>query len=400
MAININAKTTGVGGLETSADNSGNINIQSGGTTVMSVTSSGVAVTGSFSQNGAVYSTQPSFRNLIINGDMRIDQRNAGASVTYNGVEAVYNIDRFQAGAIGGGSFTVEQSTTAPSGFDYSQKYTVGTADTSLAASDRYSMYHYIEGNNVAHLDFGLSTAKTVTVSFWVRSSITGTFGVYLSNAAFNRSIPSTFTINAANTWEQKTVTFTGDTTGTWLKTNQTGLVLGVSFAMGSTYQGTADTWAATAYFTTSSQTNWMATSGATFYITGVQLEVGSTATDFENLPYDVQLARCQRYYSELKASNAYTGFGAGVCRSATTVSYMVDYPKTMRTAPTIAISGTIVMVAGSASGNISGIGATYPGFNSALLQSTGLSGSADGRGLCVHAQNDTSAKFTFSAEL
>jgi len=134
--------------------------------------------------------------------------------------------------------------------------------------------------------------------------------------------------------------------------------------------------------------------------ITGVQLEVGEGASDFEHLPYDVQLQRCQRYYSELKASNAYTGFGAGVCRSATTVSYMVDYPKTMRAAPTIAISGTIVMVAGSANGNISGIGATYPGLNSALLQSTGLSGSADGRGLCVHAQNDTSAKFTFSAEL
>jgi hypothetical protein len=280
-------------------------------------------------------SNNVTFRNKIINGAMVLDQRNAGAAVTYNGVEAVYNLDRFQAGAIGGGSFTVQQSTTAPTGFYYSQKYTVGTADTSLAATDRYSMYQYIEGYNVADLDFGLATAQTVTVSFWVQSSITGTFGVYLSNAAFSRSIPSTFTINAANTWEQKTVTFTGDTTGTWLKTNLTGLVLGVSFAMGSTYQGTANTWAATAYFTTSSQTNWMATSGNTFYLTGVQLEAGTTASPFEYRQYGTEFSLCQRYFQKCDSFS-------GAANTTTNYIGLFTLQQTMRTTPSIGQTGVV----------------------------------------------------------
>lgn len=289
-------------------------------------------------------SNNVTFRNRIINGGMVLDQRSAGAAVTYNGVEAVYNLDRFQAGAIGGGSFTVQQSTVAPTGFYYSQKYTVGTADTSLAATDRYSMYQYIEGYNVADLDFGLSTAKTITVSFWVQSSITGTFGVWLANAAYSRSITSTITVNSANTWEQKTVTFVGDTTGTWLKTNLTGLVVGVTFAMGSTYQGTANTWAGTAYFTTSSQTNWMATSGNTFYLTGVQLEAGTTASPFEYRQYTTELQLCQRYYYlYVTGANSTNGVNACICTGAGILgNYMqgsIVFPTTMRTVPTLVSS-------------------------------------------------------------
>jgi hypothetical protein len=191
------------------------------------------------------------------------------------------------------------ESSSAPTGFTDSLKITVGTADTSLASTDRYSIYQYIEGNNVADLDFGMATAKTVTVSFWTKSSVVGTYGVYLMNGSYNRGIPSTFTINVANTWEYKTITFAGDITGTWFKDNRFGLALGVSFAMGTTYQGTANTWTASAVFTTSSQTNFMATSGNTFYITGVQLEKGTTASSFEFRSYGKELMLCQRYYEK-----------------------------------------------------------------------------------------------------
>ena len=342
-------------------------------------------------------SNNVTMRNRIINGAMVIDQRNAGAAVTYNGVEAVYNLDRFQAGAIGGGSFTVQQSTTAPAGFYYSQKYTVGTADTSLAASDRYSMYQYIEGYNVADLDFGLSTAKTITVSFWVQSSITGTFGVWLANAAYSRSITSTITINSANTWEQKTVTFVGDTTGTWLKTNLTGLVLGVTFATGSTYQGTANTWAATAYFTTSSQTNWMATSGNTFYLTGVQLEAGTTASPFEYRQYGTELFLCQRYYVEIPNIS---GTSTGVGRINGTVNGTagnpivgnIYLPVPMRAAPGVTAygggksgSGSYISYSGGSGGqtgyttNVSGLTVPFISANTFALNLASIGSSQSG---------------------
>jgi hypothetical protein len=275
----------------------------------MSVSYGGSSIT--FEDGSIVSSGSAGFKNKIINGAMMIDQRNVGAALTYSASEAVYNVDRWQAGAIGGGTFTTRQmdsantsasnyeASSAPTGFTNSLKITVGTADTSLASTDRYSIYHYIEGYNVQDLDFGIATAKTVTVSFWTKSSVVGTYGVYLANAAFSRSNPSTFTINVANTWEYKTITFAGDITGTWLKGNTTGLVLGVSFAMGTTYQGTANTWAATAYFTTSGQTNFMATSGNTFYITGVQLEKGTTASSFEFRSYGKELMLCQRYFQK-----------------------------------------------------------------------------------------------------
>ena len=293
------------------------------------------------------------FTNRIINGAMVIDQRNVGASKTYSAAEGVYNVDRWQAGAIGGGTFTTQQmnsantsasnyeASSAPTGFTNSLKITVGTADTSLASSDRYSIYQYIEGNNVQDLDFGIATAKTVTVSFWTKSSVVGTFGVYLSNAAFSRSIPSTFTINAINTWEYKTITFVGDVTGTWLKGDTTGLVLGFSFAMGTTYQGTKDTWAATAYFTTSSQTNFMATSSNTFYITGVQLEKGATATSFGYRSYTTELQLCQRYCYVFRSDAVATFSNIGFASVFDNINAHVGVtlPVPMRIVPTITYS-------------------------------------------------------------
>jgi hypothetical protein len=312
----------------------------------MSVSYGGDSIT--FGDGTIVSSGSQGFKNKIINGHMMIDQRNAGAALTYSASEAVYNVDRWQAGAIGGGTFTTRQmdsantsasnyeSSSAPTGFTNSLKITVGTADTSLASADRYSIYQYIEGNNVADLDFGIATAKTVTVSFWTKSSVVGTYGVYLANAAYSRSNPSTFTINVANTWEYKTITFAGDITGTWLKGNTTGLVLGVSFAMGTTYQGTKDTWTASAVFTTSSQTNFMATSGNTFYITGVQLEKGTTASTFEFRSIQKELILCQRYYYKQSGASQYIRIGTGFvgAGSTTTLYAMVNFPVTMRIKP------------------------------------------------------------------
>jgi len=297
MAININAKTSGVGGLETTADNSGNINIQSGGSTVMSVTSSGVAVTGSFSQNGAVYSTQPSFRNLIINGDMRIDQRNAGASITPL-VNPTYTIDRWFAAPAIASKFSVQQSTTAPTGFSNSLLMT-SLAATTVGASDYYEMYQAIEGYNMAHLNWGTANAKTVTLSFWVRSSLTGTFGGTVLSASAGETYPFTYTISSADTWEQKSITILGPTSGTFGTTNTVGCYVGFNLGAGTSVSGTAGSWQNSFFRAPSGTVQVVATSGATFYITGVQLEVGSTATDFENLPYDVELARCQRYYAK-----------------------------------------------------------------------------------------------------
>ena len=334
MAININAKTSGVGGLETTADNSGNINIQSGGSTVMSVTSSGVAVTGSFSQNGAVYSTQPSFRNLIINGDMRIDQRNAGTSYTSSNAN-VYTLDRWLTFETGGVSsrFTIQQnagSVTPPTGFTNYMGITSSVA-SAVTTGMIQSIAQKIEGFNASDLAWGTANAKTVTISFWVRSSLTGTFGGVLSNGAVNYSYPFNYTISVANTWEQKTITVAGPTAGTWVTNNGAGPVLQFVIGTGSTYQGSAGSWSANGYYGVTGTVDVTGTNGATLYITGVQLETGTTATDFENLQYGTQLALCQRYYYKRILGL----FGVGWCVNTTTTSISITFPTSMRTAPT-----------------------------------------------------------------
>lgn len=242
-------------------------------------------------------SVNPTMRNRIINGAMVIDQRNAGASVTIT-ANPQYTLDRWFAGVTNASKISVQQSSTAPSGFTKSMLVT-SLAATTPAAGDVYYMQQSIEGFNVADLDFGLSTAKTITISFWVRSSLTGTFGAVLLNAGSNRSYPFNYTISSANTWTQITQTITGDTTGTWATDNTTGFQLRFGLGAGSTYQGVAGSWGTTNAVTTTTATNVVGTNGATFYITGVQLEVGSVATPFEQRLYGTELALCQRYYEK-----------------------------------------------------------------------------------------------------
>ena len=282
------------------------------------------------------------FKNRIINGDMRIDQRNAGASVTIT-TDEQFITDRWHFAPSANSKLTAQQSTTAPTGFNNSLLLT-SSAATSVAAGDYYFLQHKIEGFNFADCGWGSASAQTITLSFWCRSSITGTYGGALVNSAQNRSYPFTYTISTANTFEYKTVTIAGDTSGTWIgATNGTGVRLRLGFGIGSTYSGTSGAWAASNYMSVTSATNWISTSGATFYITGVQLEKGSQATPFDTRDYGRELIMCQRYYQksydiETAAGTATrTGFINWNWGSMT--SYATAYivlPVRMRASPTV----------------------------------------------------------------
>ena len=238
-------------------------------------------------------------KNRIINGAMMIDQRNAGASVT-NSSSSSYTLDRWNLFASQASKFTIQQnagSVTPPAGFKNYLGITSSSA-YSVGASELFIVGQAIEGFNTADFGFGAAGASTITFSFWVRSSLTGSFGGSLLNSAQNRSYPFTYTISAANTWEQKVITVAGDTTGTWIgATNGVGLFVYLNLGTGTTYSGTAGAWAGATYFSATGATSVVGTSGATFYITGVQLEKGSTATSFDYRPYGTELALCQRYY-------------------------------------------------------------------------------------------------------
>ncbi len=279
----------------------------------------------------------PGWRNRIINGDMRIDQRNAGASVTPT-ADVTYTLDRWMARLTASSKYSVQRnagSVTPPTGF---QNYlgVTSLAATSLAAGDFYAIQQTIEGFNAADFGWGAVGAQTVTLSFWVRSSLTGTFGGCIGNASFVRSYPFSYTISAANTWEYKTVTVPGDTTGTWLKSNDSGVLLYFGIGVGSTYSGTAGAWSGSGLISVTGATSVVGTNGATFYITGVQLERGSTATSFEQVEYGEMLRRCQRYY---QTGNAVCYVGAKT--SANSALIGAYFPVSMRAAPTGAISST-----------------------------------------------------------
>ena len=233
-------------------------------------------------------------RNLIINGAMVHDQRNSGSSVTPT--NAQYLVDRFKVGATQSSKFTAQQSTTAPTGFKNSLLLTSSSA-FSLGASDEFEIIQFIEGNNVAHLGFGTSNAQTLTLSFYARSSLTGTFGGAIYNGAANRSYPFTYTISTADTFELQTVTFAGDTSGTWATDNTAGINVLFSLGAGSSKLGTPGAWTGSFKPGATGQTNLVATNGATLYLSGVQLEAGNTATPFEHRSFGDELRRCQRYY-------------------------------------------------------------------------------------------------------
>lgn len=237
-----------------------------------------------------------SFKNRIINGAMMLNQRAGGTVTILNSV--TYSVDRWFGYSSTTSKFSLQQSSVAPAGFTNSLLATSLSA-YSITSSDEMNISQRIEGFNVADLGWGTANAQTVTLSFWVRSSLTGTFGGSFYNSGNSRSYPFSYTISAANTWEQKTVTVAGDTTGTWVTAD--GLGLGVTFCLGAgaTRSSTAGSWASGNFASATGATSVVGTNGATFYITGVQLEKGSTATSFDYRPYGAELALCQRYYEK-----------------------------------------------------------------------------------------------------
>ena len=277
------------------------------------------------------------FRNRIINGDMRIDQRNAGAAVTVN---AAYPVDRFLVGNNTDGVFSAQQDSSAPVGFTTSVKFTTTTADGTLTTTQALQFQQRIEGTNVADLGWGTANAKTVTLSFWVRSSLTGTFGGSLRNSDVNRSYPFTYTISVADTWEYKTVTIPGDTSGTWLTTTGNGLSVTWGLGAGPDRSGTAGAWNSNNNGSATGAVSVIGTLNATWYITGVQLEVGSVATEFERRPYGTELQLCQRYYQNGLRPMGYA-------YSTTAIQMGIQYVVPMRAAPTYGLTGALSITDG-----------------------------------------------------
>ena len=321
------------------------------------------------------------FVNRIINGDMRIDQRNAGAAVTTNDALPV---DRFRlAFGNSSGAFSGQQTTTAPAGFVNSLKYTTTTADASLGATEYATLYQIIEGLNVADLAWGTASAATVTLSFWCRSSQTGTFGGSLRNSSGARSYPFSYSISVANTWEQKSVTIAGDTSGTWLTTNGIGVYINWSMGAGSTLSGTAGAWAAANYIGVTGAVNLIATLNADFYITGVQLEAGTVASPFERRDYGREFDMCQRY------CQVAGGGASGQWWSAASPEMGITFAVPFRSAPTYTMFTTSVSVSEIATATRTSVTAAAQGgtltINGGNVRIDGFTGATQFRGaLCL----------------
>jgi hypothetical protein len=329
----INATTSS--GIVATADNTGTLQLQSAGTTIANVTSTGLAVTGALTTNGIV-SSPYAMKNRIINGDMQISQRNGTTATTITNGSDFFGPDRWKYYRDVGGTFTTTQSSIAPAGFSNSMLTTASTGASPSAAQLNF-FQQIIEGFNVADLGWGTANAQTVTLSFWVRSSIPGTYSIAISNNALNRAYVATYTISAADTWERETITIPGDTTGTWLNNNGVGIRVYWDLGSGSNYNLTAGTWGGTWGLRTSGSVTWGATTGATFYLTGVQLEQGSTATSYEWLPIGTELALCQRYFQRL-------GSAVGMASASNFITAAIQFFVPMRTTPTVSTSNLMTV--------------------------------------------------------
>jgi hypothetical protein len=399
MTTIINADTSG--GLKLTSDTSGSLEIQSAGTTKLTIGSTSVdipAIAGVTSINSGQVGGS---RNKIINGAIEINQRGTAAVAIDQGFPS----DRWKTAETGGGNMTCQVVADAPASFRNSIKVIASTADDCSQAADEYRIFQRIEGNNVVDLYYGASGAKTTTLSFWVKSSLTGNFPVGLENSASNRSLVKQYNIAQADTWEKKSVTFVGDETGTWLITN--GIGLGVSFVLGagSNYTNTIDAWQAARVYRGSSSVQMMATVNATWFVTGVQLEVGSTATDFEYRSFTDELALSQRYYWRATAGVTYALFASSTCEGTTSsVGGLVKHPVTMRASPTCTVGPALSNVRlydGEGASAVTGYGgnwSTTDTWGQALAASGG--GLTRGRGVMVQANNSTAAYIDATAEL
>ena len=282
-------------------------------------------------------------RNRIIGGDFTTNpwQRGTSFAAIANGS---YFADRWSIGYTTTAVVTASKATDAPTANEagiftqYCASLAVTTADTSIAASDRFVLRHIVEGLNAASFGFGQAGSRNVTLSFWVKGTKTGVHCVGIRNSADDRAYVAEYTIVTTNTWEYKTLTIPVDTTGTWLYDTGVGLFLQFALMAGTTYQTTANTWTAGSFFATANQVNALDAISNTFKIALVQLEAGSTATDFEYRPYGTELALCQRYFQNGHVyCLAYSSTGSGFGDRA-------PFPTVMRATPSITYSNTVYL--------------------------------------------------------
>ena len=328
--------------------------------------SGNAAFAGTVTTAGMVVPSSSFLRNRIINGDMRIDQRNAGAAVTLNGGGA-YTVDRWLAADDTDGVFTAQRDTVAPTGHVNSLKITTTTADSSLSASQNAFVLQRIEGNNIYDLAWGSASAQTVTLSFWVRSSLIGTFGGSARNGDGTRSYPFTYVISAANTWEYKTVTIPGDTSGTWLTDTGIGLQICFGLGVGSSFSGTAGSWSGSNFLSATGAVSVIGTLNATWFVTGVQIEVGTAATPFERRQFGQELALCQRYFQTYPNPITYRANPAG---SSFTMRQTGLFVVPMRAAPSVTLSMSTIG-GQAASTSVIGAFATLAQFEATTPNST-----------------------------
>tara|TARA_R100001510_G_scaffold15099_1_gene12492 strand:- start:7098 stop:8168 length:1071 start_codon:yes stop_codon:yes gene_type:complete len=344
-----------------------------------------------------VSETALSNRNLVINGAAEVYQRGA-ATTTHNG----YAVDRWQHKGSNSTASTSNQDTDAPAPFINSIKFAAGGA--SSGASETAGLCQRIEGNAMTSLGWGTSAAKPATLSFYVKSSVTGTYAVSARNNGVDQSYINTYTISSANTWEYKTVTFDARTTGTWLTTNGIGMRLWFDLGSGSNFDGTAGSWTTNNHLTVSSQADVVGTSSATWFVTGVQLEVGEQATPFEHRSFGDELAACQRYYYFLgQGTGSNSGdIGVGSYYNSSTLDVVVQFPVTMRSTPSLnATSGTDFYV--SFRNNSSDVFNSFSiakGSPTAVAIGNASEASGTGGQATVIRYNNASASVGFDAEL
>ena len=345
-------------------------------------------------------------KNIIINGDMSIAQRaTSTSSITGDGY---HTIDRFYNEMGTAGTWTQSQSTDVPTGqgFSNSLKYDCTTANGSLSAGSFGFVSQRFEGQNLQYLKYGTSSAESLTVSFWVKSNKTGTYIVEMVSFATTKSQSQSYTISSADTWEKKTLTFTGDTATAIANSNARSFNLNFWLLAGSTYtSGTLNT----SYNTTTNanravgQVNLADSTSNEWYITGVQLEAGTTASEFEFLPFDVNLERCQRYFISYGGDNSYETFGFGMCYSTTEALVNVPFPTTMRSSPSVSTENLANYASRSGSqagGAPSSLVNDFSSTKVGNIQLAGLSSMTDKNALRLYTNNSTANRLEFSAEL
>lgn len=362
-----------------------------------------------------------SYKNKIINGAMVIDNYNQGVSVTPTGSSNFF-IDRWGAYLSTSNKFSVRQmnardtsasnyeANSAPPGFVNSIKITSSSA-YSIPSGDIYGFAQAIEGFNIQDLNFGTANAIPVMISFWAKSSLTGQFGVFLKNGGVfgggfdNLFYTTSYTINAANTWEYKTILITPPTSGSWAVNSNAGLCLAFSLGAGATYTGGSASWGSTFYNQPSGSVNLVATNGATLYITGVQVEKGTVATEFDFRSIGQELELAQRYafrYSAAGNIDNYAPFGIGRYYGTNAVQLFIKFPVTMRYPP-----GTII-VGGSLVANDLGFGAqaltsivlNERAYDGATITGSTTTGVTAGNATTVYSDNASNAYIIFQSEL